>query len=82
VALALWVGRAAAHLQLCNYEQALSDSQESIQRDPTYSKAYSRLGHAYMGLHRCKEAIDLGFRKVRYPASYPEHELRAPLLFG
>lgn len=63
----LRVCRAAAHLQLGNYEEALSDSQESIQRDPTYSKAYSRLGHAYMGLQKYKEAIDLGFKKGQLP---------------
>lgn len=36
--------RAAAHIELKQYDQAIKDCQAAISLDPKYSKAYSRLG--------------------------------------
>jgi hypothetical protein len=42
-----------------NLELAVADCQEAIALDPSYSKAYSRLGLAYYHLGRYEEAVRL-----------------------
>lgn len=56
--------RAAAHTQLGQYEEAMADCKKAIQLDPTYSKAYSRLGLAYYAQGKYHEAIENGFKKA------------------
>ncbi|GJP37307.1 hypothetical protein CLOM_g21733 [Closterium sp. NIES-68] len=59
-----YANRAAAQHQLGNYMAAAEDSKRAIAVDPSYSKAYSRLGHAYKALGRHHEAIEEGFKKA------------------
>ena len=40
----MWYDRAAAYSQQGNHEQAIEDSKTAIELDPSYSKAYSRMG--------------------------------------
>ncbi|CAI7761753.1 unnamed protein product [Closterium sp. NIES-53] len=47
-----------------NYMEAAADSRRAVAVDPRYSKAYSRLGHAFMALGRHHEAIEEGFKKA------------------
>lgn len=49
--------RAAAHCYLGNYTQAVNDCNASIKLDPTYVKAYSRLGLAHFNLEQFDEAL-------------------------
>ncbi|CAI5532293.1 unnamed protein product [Closterium sp. Naga37s-1] len=59
-----YANRAAAQHQLGNYMEAAADSRRAVAVDPRYSKAYSRLGHAFMALGRHHEAIEEGFKKA------------------
>ncbi|KAJ9146310.1 hypothetical protein P3X46_028592 [Hevea brasiliensis] len=56
--------RAAAYTQIHKYNEAIRDCLESIEIDPNYSKAYSRLGLAYYAQGNYRDAIDKGFRKA------------------
>ena len=55
--------RAAAHSEVGKYGEAIADCEKAIQIDPSYSKAYSRLGWVYHAQGRFQEAIDMGFQK-------------------
>lgn len=55
--------RAAAFTQIHQYAEAVQDCQKSIEINPTYSKAYSRLGFAYYAQGRYRDAIDNGFMR-------------------
>lgn len=57
------VFRAAAYTQLQNYTEAIADCNRSIEIDPNYSKAYSRLGFAYYEQGEYSDAISKGFLK-------------------
>ncbi|XP_050212988.1 uncharacterized protein LOC126664575 isoform X3 [Mercurialis annua] len=59
-----YCNRAAAFTQVHKYTEAISDCLKSIEIDPHYSKAYSRLGLAYYALGNYRDAIDRGFRKA------------------
>jgi len=50
--------RAAAYSQQGNHEQAVEDSKTAIELDATYSKAYSRMGHAHFSLGKYQDAIN------------------------
>lgn len=39
-----YCNRAAVHSKINNYQQAIADGLRALQIDPTYSKAYARLG--------------------------------------
>ncbi|PRQ26537.1 putative acetyltransferase A, auxiliary subunit [Rosa chinensis] len=56
--------RAAAYTQIHKYAEAVRDCLQSIEIDPNYSKAYSRLGLAYYAVGNYREAIDKGFKKA------------------
>ncbi|KAG7572890.1 Tetratricopeptide-like helical domain superfamily [Arabidopsis suecica] len=45
------------------YEEALSDAKKTIELKPDWSKGYSRLGAAFVGLSKFEEAID-AYKKV------------------
>lgn len=49
---------AAAHTKLGNHVQALDDCKIAIQHDPNYSKAYCRMGLAYVNLNDHQKARD------------------------
>jgi small glutamine-rich tetratricopeptide repeat-containing protein alpha len=49
--------RAAAYSQQGNHQLAVQDATRAIDLDPKYTKAYSRLGHAFFGLGKYAEAV-------------------------
>lgn len=55
--------RAAAYTQIHKYTEAIRDCLKSIEIDPNYSKAYSRLGLAYYAQGNYRDAIEKGFTK-------------------
>jgi len=55
--------RAAAYTQINKYTEAIQDCLRSIEIDPNYSKAYSRLGLVYYAQGNYRDAIHKGFRK-------------------
>ncbi|RDX71702.1 Small glutamine-rich tetratricopeptide repeat-containing protein alpha, partial [Mucuna pruriens] len=59
-----YCNRAAAYTQVNKYTEAIQDCLRSIEIDPNYSKAYSRLGLAYYAQGNYRDAIDKGFRKA------------------
>ncbi|XP_022768184.1 small glutamine-rich tetratricopeptide repeat-containing protein-like [Durio zibethinus] len=59
-----YCNRAAAYTQIHNYNEAIRDCLKSIEIDPNYSKAYSRLGLAYYAQGSYADAIGKGFKKA------------------
>ncbi|KAF5740318.1 Tetratricopeptide repeat-like superfamily protein putative isoform 2 [Tripterygium wilfordii] len=59
-----YCNRAAAYTQIGKYAEAVRDCLKSIELDPNYSKAYSRLGLAYYAQGKFSDAIEKGFKKV------------------
>ncbi|XP_051139834.1 uncharacterized protein LOC127257446 [Andrographis paniculata] len=59
-----YCNRAAAYTQIHQYDEAIKDCLKSIEINPNYSKAYSRLGFAYYAQGRYRDAIDKGFIKA------------------
>ncbi|KAJ3064444.1 hypothetical protein HDU98_012157 [Podochytrium sp. JEL0797] len=53
-----YANRAAAYSQVQDHANAVEDSKRAIEVDPDYSKAYSRMGHAYFSLGSFPEAIE------------------------
>lgn len=56
--------RAAAFTEMHRYTEAIQDCSKAIEIDPSYSKAYSRLGLAYYAQGKYKEALEKGFFKA------------------
>ena len=80
----LYSNRSAMHLNLSEYEQALTDADKAISLKADYSKGYLRKGKALEGLQRMKEALDtykLGLEKDSQNAQLLEasQELEASL---
>ncbi|KAH9325924.1 hypothetical protein KI387_006102, partial [Taxus chinensis] len=59
-----YCNRASAHTQVGKYIEAIEDCNKSIQLDPHYSKAYSRLGLVYYAQGKYYDAIQKGFKKA------------------
>ncbi|CAI0395583.1 unnamed protein product, partial [Linum tenue] len=59
-----YCNRAAAYTQVQKYAEAIRDCLKSIEIDPSYSKAYSRLGFVYYAQGNYRDAIDKGFNKA------------------
>lgn len=59
-----YCNRAAAYTQAHKYSEAVGDCLKSIEIDPSYSKAYSRLGTAYFVQGNYTDAINKGFEKA------------------
>lgn len=59
-----YCNRAAAYTQMLQYAKAVHDCLKSIEINPNYSKAYSRLGFAYYAQGKYRDAIDKGFMKA------------------
>ncbi|KAK1386881.1 Small glutamine-rich tetratricopeptide repeat-containing protein alpha [Heracleum sosnowskyi] len=59
-----YCNRAAAYTQINKYTEAIGDCLRSIEIDPNYGKAYSRLGFAYYAQGNYRDAIDKGFSKA------------------
>ncbi|XP_014622405.1 small glutamine-rich tetratricopeptide repeat-containing protein alpha-like isoform X5 [Glycine soja] len=55
---------AAAYTQINKYTEAIQDCLRSIEIDPNYTKAYSRLGLVYYAQGNYRDAIHKGFRKA------------------
>ena len=45
-----YCNRAAAHSKMNNHHLAIEDCQRAIDMDPSYSKAYGRMGLAHRGV--------------------------------
>ena len=54
----LYANRAATKSQLNNHEGALKDCERAIDLDPTYSKAYCRMGLVYFSLQQYTMAVE------------------------
>ncbi|KAF9139386.1 hypothetical protein BGX30_008022 [Mortierella sp. GBA39] len=52
-----YANRAAAYSQMGDHQNAITDSLKAAEVDPSYSKAYSRLGHAYFSVGKYNEAV-------------------------
>ncbi|KAL2497209.1 Tetratricopeptide repeat (TPR)-like superfamily protein [Abeliophyllum distichum] len=65
-----YCNRAAAYTQMHQYAKAVQDCIKSIEINPNYSKAYSRLGFAYYAQGKYRDAIDKGFMKGSYGINY------------
>lgn len=59
-----YCNRAAAYTQISMCSEAIKDCLKSIEIDPNYSKAYSRLGLAYYAQGKYADAIERGFKKA------------------
>jgi small glutamine-rich tetratricopeptide repeat-containing protein alpha len=49
--------RAAAYASLGKPNDSLADAQKALEIDPSYTKAYSRLGHAYFSLEKYEDSV-------------------------
>ncbi|KAF2070472.1 hypothetical protein CYY_008213 [Polysphondylium violaceum] len=58
-----YANRAATYSSLGQFENAVQDSQESINKNPNYAKAYARLGSANLSLGKNQEAAE-AFKKA------------------
>ncbi|KAL6844241.1 hypothetical protein ACP4OV_025914 [Aristida adscensionis] len=59
-----YCNRAAAYTLLNMNNEAIQDCMKSIEIDPNYSKAYSRLGSAYFALGNYHDALYKGYLKA------------------
>ncbi|EFH66185.1 predicted protein [Arabidopsis lyrata subsp. lyrata] len=53
----LFSNRSAAHASLHQYAEALSDAKETLKLKPYWTKGYSLLGAAYLGLNQFELAV-------------------------
>ncbi|CAL9108000.1 unnamed protein product, partial [Musa textilis] len=56
--------RAAAYTNIKKYSEAIEDCIKSIEIDPNYSKAYSRLGSAYFAQGNYRDALEKGYLRA------------------
>ncbi|KAJ8467330.1 hypothetical protein OPV22_029882 [Ensete ventricosum] len=56
--------RAAAYTNVKKYSEAIEDCLKSIEIDPNYSKAYSRLGSAYFAQENYRDALEKGYLRA------------------
>lgn len=59
----LYSNRAAAHIGLKHYAEALEDGKNCVELAPNWDKGYSRVGVAYLGLQKLDEAEE-NFKKA------------------
>ncbi|XP_071692106.1 uncharacterized protein [Rutidosis leptorrhynchoides] len=59
-----YCNRAAAYTQTQQYTEAIRDCHKAIEIDPSYIKAYSRLGSVYYAQENFNDAIHKGFKKA------------------
>jgi len=53
-----YCNRAAAYSKVGRHSDAVEDSQNALKIDAKYSKAYARMGFAYLNMHKYEEAKD------------------------
>ena len=80
----LYSNRSAMHLNLNEFDQAITDAEKAISIKPDYAKAYLRKGKALEGQQRLQEALDtykLGLEKDKTNAQLLEasQELEAQI---
>lgn len=61
-----YCNRAAAYTKLENNTQAISDCKEALRIDPSYGKAYSRMGLAYLAEKDYEKAADCYEKALNY----------------
>ncbi|XP_071693622.1 small glutamine-rich tetratricopeptide repeat-containing protein 2-like [Rutidosis leptorrhynchoides] len=61
-----YCNRAAAYTQVKQYMEAIGDCHKAVVIDPSYNKAYSRLGFAYHAQGNYMDAIEKGYKKGLY----------------
>ncbi|XP_071694583.1 uncharacterized protein [Rutidosis leptorrhynchoides] len=59
-----YCNRAAAYTHDKKYSEAISDCETAIEINPSYSKAYSRLGYVYFVQGNYSDAINKGYKKA------------------
>lgn len=70
-----FANRAAAHINLSNFEPAVTDCQSAIALDEKYAKAHYRLGSALFNLERYSESIPAYERALELTVNDPSmHE--------
>ena len=80
----LYSNRSAMHLNLSEFDEAITDAEKAISLKPDYAKAYLRKGKALEGQQRLQEALDtykLGLEKDKTNAQLLEasQELEASI---
>lgn len=68
-----YANRAAVYLRLDRAQDAVEDCRKAVSLDPEYTKAYRRMGSAYMALGQAQDAIDLAYEPAL--AIDPDSEL-------
>jgi len=61
--------RAAAYSKLTQHENAVNDAKDALLLDPGYSKAYARMGFAYLNMNKLSEAEDAYSNALRLDPS-------------
>jgi tetratricopeptide (TPR) repeat protein len=64
-----YCNRAAAHASLDNSSEAILDCQRALRIDPTYAKAYKRLGASYQSQKNYSEALNAYTNAQKYDPS-------------
>ena len=64
-----YCNRAAAHSKMNNHHLAIEDCQRAIDMDPSYSKAYGRMGLAHRYYQSCRKNLQSLF----FPSSLEKH---------
>lgn len=68
--------RAAAHSSAKMHEEAVADAQAAVKLDPTFSKAYSRLGLAQYALGNAKESMEAYKKGLEVEGSTPTDAMK------
>ena len=58
----LYSNRAACHIQLFNYEQAIKDCKDALKLDPTFGKPYKRMFKCYFLKGNFEVSIKINLR--------------------
>eukprot|EP01102_Stenamoeba_stenopodia_P014599 TRINITY_DN4871_c0_g1_i1.p1 TRINITY_DN4871_c0_g1~~TRINITY_DN4871_c0_g1_i1.p1 ORF type:complete len:457 (+),score=123.42 TRINITY_DN4871_c0_g1_i1:36-1373(+) len=69
-----YCNRAAALCKLGKYEEAVKDGLMSQQKDPNYSKAWGRLGFAYLALNKLEEAEKNYLQALKLDPNNPTYQ--------
>lgn len=74
-----YCNRAAAYSRLERHHEAIVDCKEAIRLDPSYGKAYGRLGIAFSNLNQFQEAKVAYTKALQLDAGNPMYEANLKL---